>query len=88
MRVFFIFICNIAVAFFAPEAHAGKHEDKKSGNSGTASNSTQNMPPSEVIVPSGMIRNGGAIVKTASCLTLEVGITGVQVGGIQAGVTL
>src|SRR5438309_1485801 len=42
MRVFVIFICSVALLCFTPEIHAGKHKDKKSGNSGTASNSTQN----------------------------------------------
>jgi len=41
MRVFLIFICSVALAFFAPEVHAGKHKDKKSGDNGGASKSTQ-----------------------------------------------
>jgi hypothetical protein len=41
MRVFLIFICIITLVCFAPEVHAGKHKDKKSDNSGTASQSTQ-----------------------------------------------
>jgi hypothetical protein len=41
MRVLLIFICSIAFASLAPEVHAGKHKDKKSGHGGTASKSTQ-----------------------------------------------
>ena len=41
MRVFLIFICGIALVSLAPEVHAGKHKDKKSGHGGTASKSAQ-----------------------------------------------
>jgi hypothetical protein len=41
MRVFLIFICSIALVSLAPEVHAGKHKDKKSGHGGTASKSAQ-----------------------------------------------
>jgi hypothetical protein len=46
------------------------------------------MRPSEVIVPSGMIRGGGVIATTALSLTLAAGITGMRVGGIRLGATL
>lgn len=41
MRIFLIFICSIALVSLTPEVHAGKHKDKKSGNSGGASKSAQ-----------------------------------------------
>ena len=41
MRVFLIFICSIALVSLAPEVHAGKHKDKKSGDSGAASKPAQ-----------------------------------------------
>jgi Putative peptidoglycan binding domain len=42
MRVFLIFfICSIALVSLAPEVHAGKHKDKKSGDSGAAAKSPQ-----------------------------------------------
>jgi hypothetical protein len=43
MRVFLIFICSIALVSLAPEVHAGKHKDKKSGHGGTASKSAQKV---------------------------------------------
>ena len=46
------------------------------------------MRPSEVIVPSGMIRVGGITATTALSLTLAAGITGMRVGGIRLGATL
>ena len=41
MRVFLIFICSIALVSLAPEVHAGKHKDKKSGHGGAASKPAQ-----------------------------------------------
>ena len=41
MRVFLIFICGIALIYIASEVHAGKHKEKKSGDSGAASKSAQ-----------------------------------------------
>src|ERR1700693_4472056 len=41
MRAFLIFICSIALVSLAPEVHAAKHKDKKSGDGGTASKPAQ-----------------------------------------------
>ena len=96
MRVFLIFICGIALVSLAPEVHAGKHKDKKSGDNGAAAKSAQKAQAKSanwtkapgVIVPSGMTSGGGVIGTTALCSSLQVGITGMRVGGIQPGATL
>jgi hypothetical protein len=41
MRVFLSFICSIVLISIAPDVHAGKHKDKKSGDSGAASKPAQ-----------------------------------------------
>ena len=41
MRIFLILICSIALVSLAPEVHAGKHKDKKSGDGSTVSKSAK-----------------------------------------------
>jgi hypothetical protein len=55
---------------------------------GLSSGTARATRPSEVIVPSGMIRVGGVIATTSLSLFLGVGIAGIRVGGIQPGATL
>ena len=44
MRIFLILICSIALVSLAPEVHAGKHKDKKSGDGGAVSKSAKKAP--------------------------------------------